>query len=156
VLLGAAEFMIERRRIEKELKMTRKEVRDEQKQQEGDPHIKARIRSIQREQSRRRMEDVKTATVVVTNPTHVACALRYDRGLNAAPRLVAKGRDRLAQEMKRVARDAGVPLHEDKPLAWALLRVPVGGEIPEHLFKAVAEVLALIDRAKKRRKRRTA
>ncbi|MBM3975656.1 MAG: EscU/YscU/HrcU family type III secretion system export apparatus switch protein [Planctomycetes bacterium] len=137
----------------KDLRMTKDEVKREHKSSEGDPHVKARIRQIQREVSRRRMmQDVPKATVVVTNPTHVAVALSYPRGENgeplfAAPRVVAKGFDLVAERIKGVAVVAGVPLHEDVRLARALhRRVEIGSEVPEDLYTAVAEVLNYVYR----------
>ena len=131
---------------EKNLRMTRHEVREELKQQEGDPQIRARVRSLQRELAQKRMmDDVGQADVVVTNPTHVAVALRYAPEESAAPVVVAKGQRLIAEKIKELARLAGVPLVENKPLARALFKaVRIGDEIPEDLFKAVAEVLAFV------------
>ena len=130
------------------LKMTKQELRDEAKSSDGNPEIKARVRKVQREMTRRRMlAAVKTATVVVTNPTHFAVALEYRRGAMAAPVVVAKGQDLLAQKIKQIARDHGVPVVENKPLAQALFKgADVGDVIPADLFGAVAEVLAYLVR----------
>lgn len=130
------------------LRMSRQELKEELKEREGNPLIKQRIRSIQMEQARRRMmAEVPKATAVVTNPTHCAVALRYRPGEDRAPVVVAKGVDFLAQKIREVARAHGVPVIEDKPLAWALHRgVRLNREIPAHLFHAVAEVLAYVFR----------
>lgn len=137
---------------ERELRMSKKELRDEARSTEGDPHLKARIRGIQREMAQRRMMvDVPKATVVITNPTHYAVALRYERDENGkakrAPVVVAKGADLVAQRIKEVAREANVPLFEDVPLARALhAQCEIGDEIPEALYQAVAAVLAYVYR----------
>lgn len=130
------------------LKMTKQELRDESKGSEGNPEVKARVRRIQRDMTRRRMlAAVKTATVVITNPTHFAVALEYTRGAMSAPKVVAKGQDLLAQRIKEIAREAGVPIVENKPLAQGLFKgAEVGDVIPGDLFGAVAEVLAYLVR----------
>ena len=128
------------------LKMTLEEVRRESKETEGDPHVKARVRSVQREMARRRMmAAVPTADVVVTNPTHYAVALKYREGQDAAPVVVAKGADAVAERIKELARAHGVPQLEAPALARALHRhVEIGGEIPVALYNAVAQVLAYV------------
>lgn len=130
------------------LRMSRQELKEELKEREGNPLIKQRIRSIQMEQARRRMmQDVKGATAVVTNPTHCAVAIRYEAGVDAAPIVVGKGVDHLAGKIREVAQEAGIPLVENKPLAWALYRgVKIGRTVPAHLYQAVAEVLAYVFR----------
>lgn len=130
------------------LKMTKQELRDEAKGSDGNPEVKARVRRIQRDMTRRRMlAAVKTATVVVTNPTHFAVALEYKRGAMSAPRVVAKGQDLLAARIKEIAREHGVPVIENKPLAQALFKgAEVGDVIPGDLFGAVAELLAYLVR----------
>jgi flagellar biosynthetic protein FlhB len=136
-------------------RMSKQEVKEEHKQQEGDPLIRAQIRSRQRRmaQARRQMKDVPNATVVVTNPTHIAVALQYERGMQS-PRVLAKGADLIAQRIKDVARQAGVPLVENVPLARGLFAASeVGDEIPIELYQAVAEVLAYVYSLKKRRRR---
>lgn len=149
-LLAVIDWFWQRNRHEENLKMTRQEVKKENKDIEGDPQIKARIRGLQYEMARKRMlADVPTADVVVTNPTHYAVALKYLPGA-AAPRVVAKGKDHVAQMIKKLARSSRVPVIENKPLARALHKdVEVGGGIPESLFQAVAEVLAYVYRLKK-------
>lgn len=130
------------------LKMTKQDLRDEAKSSDGNPEVKARVRRIQRDMTRRRMlAAVKTATVVVTNPTHFAVALEYARGTMTAPRVVAKGQDLLAARIREIAREYGVPIIENKPLAQALFKgAEVGDAIPGDLFGAVAEVLAYLVR----------
>ena len=128
------------------LRMTKEEVRQENKEMEGDPQLKARIRSQQREVARRRMmAEVPKADVVVTNPTHFAVALKYDRDRMAAPQVVAKGANLVAERIRDIATEHGVPLVEAPPLARALHRhAEVGDQIPAALFTAVAEVLAYV------------
>ncbi len=130
------------------LKMSKQDLRDESKSSEGNPEIKARVRRAQRDMTRKRMlADVKTATVVITNPTHFAVALEYRRGTMTAPVVVAKGQDLLAQKIKQIAYDHGVPTIENVPLAQALFKgANVGDAIPAELFGAVAEVLAYLVR----------
>ncbi len=128
------------------LRMTKEEVRQEHKETEGDPQIKARIRSMQREQARRRMmQAVPTADVVVTNPMHFAVALKYDEKGMAAPQVIAKGSQLVAARIKEIAQENRVPIVEAPPLARALHRhVEVGDTIPAPLFSAVAQVLAYV------------
>ncbi|MEP7116516.1 MAG: EscU/YscU/HrcU family type III secretion system export apparatus switch protein [Acidobacteriota bacterium] len=130
------------------LKMSKQDQRDEAKGSEGNPEIKARVRRAQREMTRKRMmAAVPTATVVVTNPTHFAVALEYRRGTMTAPVVVAKGKDLVAQHIKKIAYDHGVPTVENVPLAQALDKgVEVGDAIPADLFGAVAEILAYLVR----------
>jgi flagellar biosynthetic protein FlhB len=134
-----------------QLKMTREEVRQEVKESEGDPHIKARIRSMQREVARRRMmSEIPTADVVVTNPTHYAVALKYSEGAMRAPRVVAKGADLVAARIREAARNHHVPILEAPPLARALYRhTELEQEIPVALYTAVAEVLAYVYQLKR-------
>ncbi len=129
-----------------QLKMTREEVRQEVKESEGDPHVKARIRAMQREVARRRMmSEIPTADVVVTNPTHYAVALKYSEGVMRAPRVVAKGADLLAARIREEAGKHAVPVLEAPPLARALYRhTELEQEIPARLYAAVAEVLAYV------------
>lgn len=148
LVLGAADFLWQRWTWLRGLRMSRQELRDEHKQQEGSPEVRARIRRIQREMAKSRMlSQVKTATVVVTNPTHFAVALSYDRSKMAAPVVVAKGADALAARIREIAREAGVPIIENPPLARALhAHAEPGDPIPATLFTAVAEVLAYLVR----------
>jgi flagellar biosynthetic protein FlhB len=130
--------------------MTKQEIKDEAKESEGSGEVKGKIRRIQREMSRRRMmKDVETATVVITNPTHFAVALRYDRATMTAPQVVAKGQDHLALKIREKARQHGITIVENKPLAQTLFKTAeVGETIPAPLFNAVAEVLAYLVRIK--------
>jgi flagellar biosynthesis protein FlhB len=149
-VVAALDFAYQKFRYYKNLMMTKQEVKQEQKNREGDPLLKARVRSIQRERSRKRMMlDVPKADVVVTNPTHIAVAIRYDGEKMAAPRVVAKGADLIAQRIKEIARQNNIPLVENVPLARALHKnIKVGGTIPRSLYQAVAEVLAYVYRLK--------
>lgn len=128
------------------LKMTKEEVKQEHKQTEGDPHVKGKIKKMQYEQSRRRLKKIiPTADVVITNPTHYAVALKYDREKMAAPVVIAKGMDYLALRIKALARENNIMLVENRPLARELYgAVKEGEEIPESLYAAVAEVLAYV------------
>jgi len=148
VLLGLADFAYQRVRLEMSLRMSRQELKEELREEEGDPHMRARVRKLQRELAQRRMmEEVPRASVVVTNPTHIAVALRYDRTRMAAPKVVAKGKGHLAKRIVEIARRHAVPVIERKPLAQALYRaVEVGQEIPVALYQAVAELLAYVYR----------
>ena len=143
--MGALDYLMARRRITKQTNMTKQEVKDEHKQQEGDPMLKGAIRSRQLAASRNRMiADVVDADVVLVNPTHVAVALRY-RPERGAPVVVARGAGAIAARIREVATEAGVPLVQDVPLARALYRsTEVGMEIPTELFAAVAHVLAFV------------
>lgn len=133
-------------RLRSELKMTHQEVREEAKEAEGDPHLRARIRARQREVSRSRMlSAVPSADVVITNPTHYAVAIRYDENRMGAPRVVAKGADLIAARIREIAAECGVPLMEAPPLARALYaNVDIDHEIPAALYSAVAQVLAYV------------
>lgn len=147
-LLGAADYAYQRYRFEMSLRMTRQELKEELKREEGDPLIKARIRRLQREAAQRRMlAEVPRATVVITNPTHFAVALRYDRATMPAPRVVAKGAHLLAERIVALARQHGVPLVERRPLARTLYyTVRLDQPIPPALYVVVAEVLVYLYR----------
>jgi flagellar biosynthetic protein FlhB len=142
------DYAVQHMQMERGLRMTKQEVREEFKETEGHPGIKARIRRIQRDLRRRRMmKDVPTATVVITNPNEYAVALRYHPATMAAPLVVAKGRNLLAQRIKQLARWSEVPIMENPPLARALYKAAeVGQNIPANLYTAVAEILAFIYR----------
>lgn len=148
LLLGVADYFWQFWRLEQSLRMTRQEIKDEAKREEGDPLVRARVRRLQRETARKKMlQEVRRATVVVTNPTHLAIALRYDRATMAAPRVVAKGAGHMAHRIADIARRHGVPVLERRRLAQALFRtVKVNQDIPVALYLAVAEVLAHIYR----------
>lgn len=157
LMLAVLDALFQRLQHERDLRMTRAEVREEHRLTDGDPHVRARIRALQRElATRRMMAEVPKATVVVTNPTHYAVALRYEREAEGepagAPRVVAKGVDSLAERIKDLALASGVACHEDVPLARALYsRVRVGQEIPAELYQAVAAVLATVYRMREAR-----
>lgn len=148
LVLAGFDYAFQRFEYERSLRMTKQEVKDEYKMLEGDPQIKSRIRTIQRQIAyKRMMTDVPKADVVVTNPTHLALALKYDGVKMTAPKVVAKGADLIAQKIKEIAKQHHVPIVEDKPLAQALYKaVDIGDEVPEQLFQAVAQVLAYIYR----------
>ncbi len=157
VAWAGADYLIERQKFESELRMSKQDVRDEYKEMEGHPAVKARIRRLQRQLHRRRMlEDAKRAAVVVTNPSEYAVALEYSPEM-PAPKVVAKGLNLFAQQIKQVARWEGIPLVENPPLAHALYRAAeVGQSIPPKLYAVVAEILAAIYRAEERARREAA
>ncbi len=142
---------------EGDLKMSRQDLRDEMKQTEGNPQSKARIRRIQRQSRRKQMlKSAETATVVITNPTHYAVALRYETNMSA-PIVVAKGLDNLAAKIKEIAYKFDIPVMENKPLAQALYKsAEIGDPIPSALYHAVAEILVLIYKAQAEVKKRQA
>jgi len=145
---SAIDYLVEWQSRESRLKMSRQEMREEFKETEGSPQIRSRIRGLQRQMRRRRVKaDVSKAAVVLTNPTHYAVALGFDFGTMEAPKVVAKGRNLLAEEIKAEARWAGVPIVENPPLARSLYRsVEVGQPIPVDLYAAVAAILAYLYR----------
>ena len=153
VVIAAIDYAYQRWNFEKGLRMSKEEIKEEMKETDGDPIIKARIKSMQREMARKRMmNDVPKADVVVTNPTHIAIAIRYDREKGNAPIVVAKGAGFVAERIRELAKKHGVPVLENKPLARTLYKtVKVGMEIPANLYKAVAEVLAYVYRLRKRK-----
>ena len=146
VAFGSIDLFRQMRRYRRDLRMSRQEIREEMKDLEGNPQMKARIRRLQRERSRRQMmKQVPTATAVVVNPTHFAVAIRYVMETMAAPVVVAKGKNYLARRIRQRATEHQVPIIENPPLAQALYHsVDVGQEIPAHLYRAVAEILAYI------------
>ncbi|MDQ7062645.1 MAG: flagellar biosynthesis protein FlhB [candidate division KSB1 bacterium] len=146
LLLAVADYGYQRWEFEKNLRMTKEEAKEEQKMVEGNPQIKARIREVQRSAARRRMmAKVPEADVVITNPIHYAVALKYEPGEYAAPIIVAKGERKIAQRIKAIAEEHGVPIYEDPPLAQLLFkRGEVGQEIPIDAYQAVAEILSYI------------
>lgn len=151
-LLAALDTLYQRWQYEENLKMTKQEVKDERRQTEGDPAVKARIRSIQRQVAyRRMMAEVPRADVVVVNPTHLAVALRFDPAVMVAPKVVAKGADHVAERIRRIASEHGVPIVENPPLARSLFRLTdIGDTVPVELYRVVAEVLAYVYRLKGR------
>ena len=156
LIVAIIDYSFQRYQSERNLKMTVQEVKEDQKQTEGDPHLRSHIRARQREIGANRMiADVADATAVITNPTHLAIALRYEAGKEDAPRCLAKGKGLLAKRIREVAREHDVPVLENKPLARSLYGlVRVGQVIPEALYQAVAEVLALVWQAGAGRQRR--
>ena len=145
-LLSLADFAYQKWKYEEDLKMTKQEVKEEMKSQEGDPEIKQKIRSVQLQMARKRMfAAVPKADVVITNPIHYAVAVQYDLENMAAPTVTAKGARKIAQKIKELAREHNVPIVENRPLAQALFKdVEIGQAVPEKLFKAVADVLAFV------------
>jgi flagellar biosynthetic protein FlhB len=150
IIIAVADYSFQKWQHNQDLMMTKQEVKDEMKQYEGNPQIKSRIRSIQLHMARRRMmKEVPKADVIITNPTHLAIALQYDRGKMIAPVVIAKGAGVLAEKIKEIARSSQIPIVEDKPLAQALYKtVEIGDIIPEKWYKAVAEILAYVYRLK--------
>jgi flagellar biosynthetic protein FlhB len=153
-IMAILDFAYQKWDHEQRLKMTKQEVKEEFKHTEGDPLIKSRIRSMQREMARRRMmQEVPNADVVITNPTHLAVALRYEPKKMAAPLIVAKGAERIALRIKELARAHQVPLVENRPLAQNLYKLDLGQEVPSQFYQAVAEILAYVYKLKKKMKR---
>jgi flagellar biosynthetic protein FlhB len=146
LVFGCVDLFRHMRRHKQDLRMSKQEVREEMKEVEGNPQMKARIRRLQRDRARKQMmKEVPKATAVITNPTHFAVAIKYSLDSMAAPTVVAKGKNYLALRIKQKAIDNQVPIIENPPLAQALYKsVDVGQEIPPHLYRAVAEILAYI------------
>jgi len=149
VVIGAMDLAFQIWKQKKDLMMTKQELREENKDTEGDPQIRARIRKLQTEMARKKVvQEVPKATVVITNPTHYAVALRFEPGESSAPVVIAKGSDHLAKQIIRVAKENGIAVIERKPVARFLYaNVKVGREIPVELYQAVAEILNFIKRA---------
>ncbi len=148
-VFAAVDFAYQRWQYSRNLRMTKQEIKEEYKEVEGSPMVKARLRSIQREMARRRMmQEVPRADVVITNPTHYAVALKYESGKMGAPRVIAKGANLIAAKIKEIAKDNRIPVFEDKPLARALYAIDVNQEIPEAFYKAVAAILATVYKMK--------
>jgi flagellar biosynthetic protein FlhB len=152
-IIAAADYGYQRFTFLKEMRMTKQEIREEYKESEGDPHIKARIRKLRAERARKRMmAAVPTADVVITNPTHFAVALRYEMATMPAPKVVAKGVDALARRIRALAESHEVPIVENPPLARALhAAVEVDDEIPPEHYEAVARIIGYVMRLKGRR-----
>ena len=150
LILGYIDKKYQNYEFEKSIKMTKQEIKDEQKDTEGDPKIKAKIKSIQMQMARQRMmSSVPQSDVVVTNPTHYAVALKYDKTIAPAPIVTAKGIDYLAFQIREIAKENNVPIVENRPVARALYNtVPVDGQIPSDLYVAVSEILAYVYRMK--------
>ncbi|MDD2558040.1 MAG: flagellar biosynthesis protein FlhB [Desulfuromonadaceae bacterium] len=151
LLLALLDFLFVRWEMEEKMKMTKQEQKEESKESDGDPHLKSKIRSLQQEMARgRMMAEVPKADVVITNPTHLSIAIRYDNEKMDAPVVVAKGADELAFRIRKVAEENGIPLVENVHVARALYGVELGDVIPEAMFKAVAEILAYVYGLKRR------
>ena len=146
LVMGLIDLWWQHARYNRQLRMSKQEIRDENKEQQGNPQMKMRIRRIQRDMARRQMmKEIPKATAVIVNPTHYAVAIRYSLETSGAPKVVAKGRNYLAQRIRKIAIENQVPIVENPPLAQALYKsVDVGQEIPANLYRAVAEILAYI------------
>jgi|DewCreStandDraft_4_1066084.scaffolds.fasta_scaffold00712_34 flagellar biosynthetic protein FlhB len=149
IIFSILDYIYQKYEYEDNLMMSKQEVKDELKQLEGDPLIKARIRNIQREMARRRMiSEIPQADVVITNPNHIAVAIRYKEGEDNAPKIIAKGINLMAEKIKEIARKYGIIIMENPPLARTLVKLEIGWEIPPELFQAIAEILAFVYQAK--------
>lgn len=146
VLIAGIDFVYQKRKFRKDQMMTKQEIKEEFKQSEGDPQIKGKIRQKMREASQRRMmQDLPKADVVITNPTHLAVAIQYDKEVAEAPIVLAKGQDYMAQKIREAAKEYKIEIVENKPLARMLYHnVEIGQQIPPELYQAVAEVLAMV------------
>lgn len=152
LLVGVVDLIRQKQRFDQQSMMTKQEVRDEHRESEGRPEVKAQLRKLRRDLLRRRMmSDVSNANVVITNPTHYAVALTYQLGQVGAPKVIAKGKNYLAARIRERAREAGVPIIENPPVSRALYQsTEVGQEIPPVLYRAVAEILAYVHRVGRR------
>ncbi len=150
IILGILDLVYQRWKHTKDLKMSKQEIKDEYKQSEGNPEIKGKIKSKMREAAMRRMmQDIPSADVIITNPTHFAVAIKYDNNIGGAPKVVGKGQDILAFKIREIAKEHDIPIVENKPLARALYaNVEIGYEITPDLYQAVAEVLAYVYKLK--------
>lgn len=152
IVIAAIDYFVQFKMHNQDLKMSKQEVKDEYKQQEGDPQLKGKIKQKQREMSRQRMmQSVSDATVVITNPTHLAIALKYEEGTDMeAPKVLAKGADYLALKIKSIAKENEIPIIENKPLARMMYdKVEIDNDIPPELYQGVAEILAIVMKIKK-------
>ena len=155
-ILAITDYLYERWKFERSIRMSKEEIKEEYKESEGEPLIKTRIRSLQREMARKRMmQEVPKATVVITNPTHIAVALRYKKDEMSAPKIISKGAGLIAEKIKEVGRKYSIPIVEDKPLARSLYKLKLGSYIPEELYRAVARILSYIYAQEKRFEART-
>ncbi|MDN4494259.1 flagellar biosynthesis protein FlhB [Ureibacillus aquaedulcis] len=152
VVIALIDYIYEKYEYEKQLKMSKQDIKDEYKNAEGDPKIKSKIKQRQREMAMRRMmQEIPNADVVITNPTHYAIALKYDDQNMEAPKVVAKGTDYVAQKIKLIAKENDVVMVENRPLARAMYdQVEIGQQVPEEFFKAIAEILAYVYRIKRK------
>jgi len=157
LILAIFDFLFQKWDLEQKLKMSKQEVKEEHKQSEGDPTLKARIRQIQQQLSQARMmQEVPTSDVVINNPTHFAVALKYDREFMGAPQVVAKGMDHMALRIIQIASENDVVVYQNPGVARALyFQVEIGQDLPEEFYKAVAEILAFVYKAQKRQFKRS-
>jgi flagellar biosynthetic protein FlhB len=153
-LIAAGDFAYQKLSYRKKLMMTKEEAKKESKEQDGNPEIKQRIRTLQREAAQKRMmQDVPTADVIVTNPTHLSIAIKYDKETMISPEVIAKGADHVALKIREIAKEHDIPIVENVPLARSMYKtVELGGAVPRNLYKAVAEVLAFVYRLKRKKK----
>lgn len=153
IVIAAIDYFVQFKFNQKDMKMSKQEVKEEYKQMEGDPQIKSKIKQKQREiATRRMMAQVPDATVVITNPTHLAIALKYEEGVTQAPKVVAKGADLVALKIKEIAKENDVPIMENKPLARMLFKeVEIDQQIPQDMYEAVAEILAMVYKLKSKK-----
>lgn len=154
VVIGALDYAYQLFSYDKQMRMTKQEVKEEFKQMEGDPLVKAQIKQRQRQMASQRMMDaVPTATVILTNPTHLSIALRYEKGVDSAPVVVAKGADLVAMKIREIAKEHDIPIIENKPLARLMFKeVEINEEIPVEMYQTVAEVLTQVYKIKKKKK----
>jgi flagellar biosynthetic protein FlhB len=154
VIVAIGDFAWEKYAYKEKHRMTKQQVKEENKEREGSPEVKQRIRTIQREMAQKRMmNDIKTADVVVTNPTHISIVIRYNQETMIAPEIVGKGSDHLAMRIREIAKENDIPIVENVPLARALYKtVKVGEGVPRSLYKAVAEILAFVYKLRRKKK----
>ena len=150
VVIAVLDYAYQKYNHKKSLKMTKQEIKEEFKQAEGNPEIKGKIKQKQKEMARMRMmQAVPTATVIVTNPTHISIAIRYERGRDESPVVVAKGADNVAFKIREIAKEHKIPIIENKPLARLMYKeIEIDEQIPESMYKAVAEVLVAVYKMK--------
>ena len=153
-LIAVADFAWEKYMYKEKLRMTKQQVKEESKEKDGNPEVKQKIRSIQREMAQKRMlSDISKADVIVTNPTHLSIILRYDTETMIAPQVIGKGQDHLALKIREIAKEHNIPIVENVPLARAIYKtVKIGEGVPRSLYKAVAEILAFVHKIKRKRK----
>ncbi|MBC7741950.1 MAG: flagellar biosynthesis protein FlhB [Bdellovibrionaceae bacterium] len=156
LVLAIGDYFFQRWQLEKEMMMTKQEIKEEHKSRDGDPMVKARIRKVQRElATRKMMTEIPKGDVVITNPTHIAVVIKYSANL-PAPQLIAKGADYMAERIKQIARDNNIPIIENKPLARTIFKtMKIGQVIPRDLFVAVAEVLSYVYRLRRKKRKPT-
>ena len=154
IVVAMGDFGYQKYAYKKKMMMSKSEMKQEHKQQEGNPEVRAKIRAIQREMSSQRMmADIPTADAIITNPTHISIAIKYDPETMISPEIIGKGSDHLALRIRTIAKEHNVPLVENVPLARTLYKtVKVGDGVPRNAYKAVAEVLAFVYRLKKKEK----